>query len=186
MTVAKDVANIKRSFGLHDVQKHANDQDSVLVWIKEWQRSESNPVLFYKLQGENSPENYDLLQEDFMIVIQTPFQKTMAQKLAAKGVAIDATHGTTGYGFMLTTIMVLDEWGQGFPIAWCISNHEDLTHMCIFFKHIKLNCGTLKPQWLMSDTAEQFYNAWSWVRSQRDCFVHGMLIEHGKSSYTKK
>ena len=39
MTVAKDLANIKRSFGLFDVQKHSNDQDSVLAWIQEWQSS---------------------------------------------------------------------------------------------------------------------------------------------------
>ena len=39
MTVAKDLANIKRFFGLFDVQKHSNDQDSVLAWIQEWQSS---------------------------------------------------------------------------------------------------------------------------------------------------
>ena len=32
--------------------------------------------------------------------------------------------------------------------------------MEIFFKYIKRNCGTVSPLWIMSDTAEQFYNAW--------------------------
>ena len=84
----------------------------------------------------------------------------MAQKFAAKGIAIDATHGTTSYDFLLTTIMVIDEFGQGFPVAWCLFNHEDFTHMCIFYRYIKQNCGTLCPTWIMSDTAGQFYNAW--------------------------
>ena len=101
---------------------------------------------------------FDLLNEDFMMVLQTPFQKLMAQKFAGKGVCIDATHGTTGYDFPLTTVMVMDEQGEGFPIAWCLSNHEDFTHMCIFSKLLKQNCGILLPRWLMSDLASQFYN----------------------------
>ena len=95
-----------------------------------------------------------------MIIVQSPIQKVMAKKFAAKGVAVDATHGTTSYDFLLTTLMIIDEHGQGFPVAWCLSNHEDFTHMCIFFRYVKENCGTLSPTWFMSDIASQFYNAW--------------------------
>ena len=41
----------------------------------------------------------------------------MAQKFASKGVCIDSTHGTTGYDFLLTTVMVTDECGEGLPVA---------------------------------------------------------------------
>jgi hypothetical protein len=109
---------------------------------------------FYE-QGEDMPEGHDLTKEDFMIIVQSPMRKVMAQKFAAKGVAIDATHGTTSYDFLLTTIMTIDEHGQGFPVAWCLSNHEDFTHMCIFFRYVKKNCGTLSPTWFMSDLASQ-------------------------------
>ena len=50
--VKKDLANIKRSFGLSDFQKHANDQESVRAWIEEWENSNSNPILFCKFQGK--------------------------------------------------------------------------------------------------------------------------------------
>ena len=160
LTDMKDLSNISRAFGLGEVQRSENDQESVWVWIQEWQQSENNPVLFYKLQGETAPEDLDLLQEDFFIVIQTPFQKAMAQKFTSKGVCIDTTHGTTGYDFLLTTVKVTDECGEGLPVAWCLSNHEDFTHMCLFFKLLRENCGQLLPHWLMSDTASQFYNAW--------------------------
>ena len=36
-----------------------------------------------------------------------------------------ATHAqkkTNGYDFPLTTVVVVDEFGEGFPVAWCISN----------------------------------------------------------------
>ena len=47
----QDVVNIQRAYGLEEVQRHANDQTSVLAWIQEWQNSTSNPVVWYKLQG---------------------------------------------------------------------------------------------------------------------------------------
>ena len=160
LTGKKDVNNIMKSFGISQVQKHTNDQESVRAWVEEWAASENNPVLFCKFQGDDAPEDVDLLNEDFMMILQTPFQKLMAQKFAGKGVCIDATHGTTGYDFPLTTVIVMDEQGEGFPIAWCLSNHEDFTTMCFFFDLLKQNCGILAPQWLMSDLASQFYNAW--------------------------
>ena len=47
----QDVINIQRAYGLEEVQRHANDQTSVLAWIQEWQNSTCNPVVWYKLQG---------------------------------------------------------------------------------------------------------------------------------------
>lgn len=143
MLARKDLANIERAYGLQTVQRHANDQQSVLAWITEWKQSEDDPILYYKLQGQEAEEDVDLSKEDFFIVIQSPLQKHMYQKFAHKGVCCDSTHGTNAYDFSLTTILVIDEFGQGFPSAWCLSSHEDFTTM--FF---------------MSDMAPQFYNAW--------------------------
>ena len=47
----QDIKNIGRSFDVDKVKRHANDQDSVLSWIKDWENSEEIPVLFYKMQG---------------------------------------------------------------------------------------------------------------------------------------
>ena len=51
----------------------------------------------------------------------------MFAKFGKKRVCIDGTHGTNA-----NTIMVVDEFGSGFPVAWCLSNHEDTTFMSIF------------------------------------------------------
>ena len=69
-----------------------------------------------------------------MIIFQSSIQRNMLQKFGAKGVCIDSTHGTTGYDFYLTTPMVIDEFGSGFPVAWCLSNHEDTVFMSVFFE----------------------------------------------------
>ncbi len=163
----KDLSNIQRAFGLKDYQRHQNDLDSVLAWITEWKGSpDANPILFHKFQGETL-EGYDLAKDDIMIVIQSPFQRSMLRKLGPNGVCCDSTHGTNGYDFLLTTILVVDEFGEGFPAAWCVSNHEDFTTMCTFFSEIKKNTGTISSSWFMSDIAPQFYNAW--VGVMNDC-----------------
>ena len=43
--------NIQCAYGLDEVQRHANDQKSVLNWIQGWQNSTGNPFVWYKLQG---------------------------------------------------------------------------------------------------------------------------------------
>ena len=79
----------------------------------------------------------------------------------------DSTHGTNGYDFLLTTLLVIDEYGEGFPVAWCIANHEDFTTMCTSFREVKKNAGTISSSWFMSDIEAQFYNAWVGVMD--DC-----------------
>ena len=76
-----DLNNIKRSFSLDEIQRHINDQQSVLSWIKEWETSGSNPILYYKLQGEeNTDASIPLQKDDFMIVVQAEAQKNNWQR----------------------------------------------------------------------------------------------------------
>jgi len=162
----QDIVNIEKAYGLRTFQRHENDQQSTLAWIEEWKQTDQNPVLFVKLQEEDASEGYDLAKEDFHMVIQTPFQQEMLSKFADKGICCDSTHGTNGYDFPLTTIHVIDDFGQGIPVAFCLSNHEDFTSMVIFFNEIKKVCGNIESQCFMSDMANQYYNAWVAVMNE--------------------
>lgn len=163
----KDLFNIQSAFGLKDYQRHQNDLDSVLAWITEWNQSpDTNPILLQNFQ-DSCLDGYDLPKEDIVLVIQSLFQKSMLEKFGASDVCCDSIHGTNGYDFLLTTLLVIDEYGEGFPAAWCISNHEDFKTMCTFFCEIKKNTGTIKASWFMSDVAPQFYTAWVGVMD--DC-----------------
>ena len=73
----------------------------------------------------------------------------------------DDTHGTNAYEFHLITLMVIDEFGEGFQTAWRVSSHIDSDTLKRFFQAVKANVGELKPAWFMSDIADQFYNAWA-------------------------
>jgi hypothetical protein len=61
---------------------------------------------------------------------------------------------------------VIDDFGQGIPVAFCLSNHEDFTSMVIFFNEIKKRCGNIESQYFMSDMANQYYNAWVAVMNE--------------------
>ena len=125
LVTRKDLKNIKNAFGIQSVQRHRDDATSIQVWVQEMQQStKHNPVLLYKAQCE-IPQNqcHRMSTNDFVLVLQTEIQAQMLEMFGPQRiVCIDDTHGTNGYNFTLITIMVVDEFGEGFPVAWCISN----------------------------------------------------------------
>ncbi|XP_065684287.1 uncharacterized protein LOC124810299 [Hydra vulgaris] len=140
------------------VQRHPNDQDSVAAWLKEWQMKENNPILHYKLQGEPDT-SHQFEVSDFIIIIQTEHQKNMFQQFGRAGVCIDSTHGTNGYDFLLTTLLVVDELGEGQPAGWCLATSDSFNFMKLFFGKLKENSGNIYPIWIMTDMAAQYYDA---------------------------
>ena len=74
-------------------------------------------------------------------------------------------HKTNGYDFPLITVLVVDEFGESYPVAWCISNREDATVLQNFYGRLKTVCGNINASWLMTDMADQYYTAWSAVFS---------------------
>ncbi len=91
----------------------------------------------------------------------------MLRKFGNTTICIDTTHGTNMYDFHLLTVIVLDEYSEGVPVAWMISNREDSLMIIEFFKKLKERVGIISPLWFMSDDAEQFFTAWKAV------FGHG-------------
>ena len=161
LTTKKDISNIERAFGLRTVERHPDDATSTALWVQEMEsRGESSVVLFFKQQGKEYEEYKTLDIEDFVLILQTPFQATLLKKFGSNIICIDSTHKTTGYDFFLTTVLVVDEYGEGYPVAWCLSNHEDKVVMTIFYTCLKSKAGAINPQWMMTDDAEQFYSAW--------------------------
>ena len=132
-----------------------------MIWVNEMNSIEKeSPVLIFKQQGSVSSQN-NLLPNDFVLALQTSLQATVMKMFGPdKIICIDATHGTNGYDFSLITVIVIDEFGEGYPVAWCLSNRTDLTVMITFFEEIKKRVGNITPKWIMSDDADQFYSAW--------------------------
>ena len=159
----KDIRNIENSYHLNSVQRHKDDATSVECWVQEMSdKEEQNPVILYKPQGCSQSDKCDNLgDDDFLLCLQTPFQGSMMKKFGHNRIiCIDSTHGTNIYHFLLVTILIVDEYGEGFPVGWCISNREDQFVLENFFRAIKEKIGCIVPSFFMSDDAEHFHNAW--------------------------
>ena len=69
----------------------------------------------------------------------------MFQAFGNNAVCVDAMYKTNMYDFNLITFMVLDEFGEGVPVAWAISNREDTLLLTEVLKCIKDATGQLHP-----------------------------------------
>ena len=77
-----------------------------------------DPVLLYKPQGtEQGDDMNDIGRDDFILVIQTEFQRDAMKQFESKAILMDATHGTTQYDFLLISLLVIDDHGEGIPVA---------------------------------------------------------------------
>ncbi len=113
-------------------------------WVEGFKTQSYNPIILFKPQGRPSPTSMDTIgQNDFIMCIQTEFQRDMMCMFGSKCICIDTTYGTNMYDFYLVTIIVVDEFGEGIPVAWAISNREDTTTLLQFFKAVKDRTGTL-------------------------------------------
>ena len=59
--------------------------------------------------------------DDFILGVQTEFQRDMLRQHGDLCVCMDATHGTNMCDFNLITI---DEFGEGIPVAWAITKQR--------------------------------------------------------------
>ena len=155
------IQNMKRQLNLQSIIKHQNDFDSTSAWVEELKTKEYNPVIVFKPQGMEQTTSMDNLgKDDFLLAIQSEFQKDALQHYGNKVIMMDATHDTTQYKFLLITILVVDDHGAGLPVAWAISNREDAALLMQFLSAVKERVGSLQPKYFMSDCAEQYFSAW--------------------------
>ena len=165
----QDVLNIQRQLNLGSVLKHCNDHTSTCVWVEELKKLDYNPVLIFKPQGQEQLENMNNLgKEDFILGLQTEYQRDAMQRYGNAVIMMDATHCTTQYDFLLITIFVIDNHGSGLPVAWAISNREDTTLLTEFLKAVHARTGAIQPAYFMSDCAEQYFHAWCGVFNENE------------------
>ena len=162
LTTRQDVFNIKRQYNTEGIERHANDHSSVCAWVEEMKSMDFDPVIAFKKQDMPTSEQ-GVLPGGFMLAFQTEYQKEVMKAFGNNVVCIDATHGTNIYDFLLVTVMVIDDFGEGIPVGWAITSREDTCMLTYFFKALRERTGPLRPSVFMSDDAVQYWNAWSCI-----------------------
>ncbi|XP_026464645.1 uncharacterized protein LOC113367234 [Ctenocephalides felis] len=158
----KDLWNIKKKVIPSYTPKCKDDTVSVRMWLEEMRSDNRFIIVFHKEVGPGTAK-YGLQDEDYILIIMTKMQCRMLKKFGTDRVCIDGTHGTNGYGYLLQTLLVVDEFGSGIPVAFCFSNRQDEFMCKIFFEEIYKVVGILKTKVFMTDDAPAYFNAWSSV-----------------------
>jgi len=141
---------------------------SVQLWGQQLAKGSNNPVLYFKHQGQDDVTTH-LGKDDFCIIIKTDFQAEVLVKFGNDKICVNGTHGLNNYSFQLYTLLVVDEYGNGIPVAFCFSNKSDTATYTLFFKSVKKLIGVIKSYVFMSDDEPEFYNAW--------CSVMGPVLK---------
>jgi len=130
-------------------------------------------VRFIKFQREKTTDASQegrLADTDFVLALMNDVQVHMLQKYGHHRVnCMDSTHGINAYDFQLTTLLVIDDYGEGFPVAFCISNKIDSLAMEVFLEKVRTAIGGLvKGATLMTDDALAYVNAWRSIMGPPD------------------
>ncbi|XP_065217704.1 uncharacterized protein LOC135843672 [Planococcus citri] len=162
-----DINNIKKRYRIKSsgpLRLEENDRINLETWIRDKTSQETdNPVLFYKDQNSDL-QGFD--RSDFILVLMTDFQKDMLMKFGDNTICIDGTHSLNEYDFQLFTLLVLDEYHEGIPVAHCFSNLASFEVYKLFFGEIRTKLNkSVKPFVFMSNGEPAFYEAWTEVMS---------------------
>lgn len=117
--------NIVREFNIdYGSKRDQNNAVSVKLWVTEMRSHGVHcPVLYYKSDVDSNLDN-----EDFILILMTNFQTQQIVKFGQKKICIDGA-----YDILLYTIMTVDEFRSGCPVAFCFSNRSDECLFRIFF-----------------------------------------------------
>ena len=165
----KNIMDMKRKITDNIFKKHEDDATSTMLWVQYLQALTNSPVLLYKKQHQVIP-SLPLASEDFILILMTYEQANVYEKFSERIVCVDSTHKTNIYDFKLISLLVIDEFHKGYPVAFCLSNKEDTTVLTLLFTCVKERCPMAIVKKLMSDDDVSGING---VRT-----VYGHNVQH--------
>ena len=80
-------------------------------------------------------------------------------------------------------ISIVDNYGEGIPVAWALANRVDTAMLVEFLKPIRERIGPIKTDILCQIWQNNFsLHGLEYLdhMTQNGCFAHGMLINPGK------
>lgn len=88
-----------------------------------------------------------------------PSQMHMLKQFGhGKIVCIDGTHGLNAYDFELVTLLVVDDFGSGFPCCFMFTNLKDTKIYTVMFSTIKDKVGIISPDLIFILWSRYFYD----------------------------
>ena len=113
----RDIENVRKKLAMA-TQLDENDAlavDKLVEHMRGLEDCETDDYILY----------YDRSPKEFQLAISSPFQRLMMQTFGRKLMFMDAVWGTNRPGYAMLTLLVQDDFGNGVPVAFCISDAED-------------------------------------------------------------
>lgn len=152
----QDIRNIATSYKLKPPPKveDASSVDSFVLECGNW-------VRYYKKQGVLDVRYPQLKKDDVLLIIMTPLQEQLLSEFFENDlIAMNGTREMNSQGFVLHTILVVDEYRESIPVCFAISNRYDETVIDTFLSFIKENIGIISVSNFMTDMQDAYYNSW--------------------------
>lgn len=153
----KDTHNIRRDINIaYSTKRHEHDSE----WVQEMMdKGDESPILYsyYKEQGKEGISCFTKV--DFCLIIMTKFQSELLLKFGCDKICINGTHLSNGFNFQLYSLVVVDEFGNGYPVPFSFSNKSDSALYKHYFRYIKNVIGNITLAVFMSNDEPAFYKA---------------------------
>ena len=166
-----------------DALAHKNDTIAVEELVRTWETDmgSDSPIMYFKQIGTSNADtddvdpDSDFNSEDFLLVMQSPAQAKMMSE-NSRVLCVDGTHGLTGYGYYLLSIVVVDKHGQGLVCAWGLSSRENHRIWQLTAHSLRPVARQITPEVLMSDDTNSAWNGlirvWPSLKHKLLCHWH--------------
>ncbi|CAH0554828.1 unnamed protein product [Brassicogethes aeneus] len=158
LLTTKDLYNIKKSMNLKDLPLDISiDDTSLNSALTDLKLTTGDSVLFYKPRGTDITDQPELDISDFVLVIMTPTQCNFLETYGESFLCVD---NYSFNDFEINVLLVIDDFREGFPCAFLISNRSDKIVLNILFTQIKLKTGPFQTKTFMSDFGDKYFQSW--------------------------
>lgn len=108
----RDIRRIEKDIEAETIQLDPEDGRSILKWVKILR--DKDCLLGFKSKSDPVPSGWNVAQDVFILMVQTPWQRKMFAKYGSGILCIDGTHNTSMYENLdLTTLVARDNWKHG-------------------------------------------------------------------------
>jgi len=141
-------------------QRNSGDQRATLAALANLALNDPEAVLFHQHQLVSEEGG---VERDFLLVLQPLRMRQRAAQVAGlpqgRHFFLDATGSLNRYGFMMFTVMTVDEAGSGLPVAVAITEKKGAQTIYTFLRHVFDANPHYQPLSFMIDMDEAEANA---------------------------
>lgn len=153
-----EIYNIEQNINFEEeIIKYPINPRTVQSWINSMRLSSDTEMLMFKPHGVTDNANSFLNKDCFFLTFMTKTQKLLLQKYGLGTVILEHTQSGKIH---LSSLLILDECSEGFPIAFMFTDKFDVNTISLFLEKVKCSVRQIKPSVFISGTNNLCYSAW--------------------------